>query len=322
MNKHNDFYVYEWFNVDTKEVFYVGKGRGQRYKNVKQRNSYFINYHNKYKCDVRKVRNKLEENESFKLEIELIKKYKDIGQCKCNLSEGGEGSTFPEGSWNDLFRKLQYSHDVRNSMGDMDDEEEYDYKNLKLKSLEELTVLHQKYMNHIENKVWLRSEKEDLQRSGYLEECLTDFEFKIENEEITMLSDILSKDIATKNKEFRKFLKYKKEIDFICCDFDIDKFLSLMINNVDYYGLLVKVVMNTLLVLKKIGNNPFKTIFINIKSYNIKSNDLNIKFNTSDDKTLRRVKIDLYDIVWGILIFKDKALFQIINDEIFSAPFI
>lgn len=28
----NDFYVYEWFIVDTGEIFYVGKGRGDRFK--------------------------------------------------------------------------------------------------------------------------------------------------------------------------------------------------------------------------------------------------------------------------------------------------
>lgn len=26
------FYVYEWYNIDTNEVFYVGKGCGNRYK--------------------------------------------------------------------------------------------------------------------------------------------------------------------------------------------------------------------------------------------------------------------------------------------------
>ena len=26
------FYVYEWYNINTKEVFYVGKGSGKRYK--------------------------------------------------------------------------------------------------------------------------------------------------------------------------------------------------------------------------------------------------------------------------------------------------
>ncbi len=32
-----DFYVYEWFLKDTKEIFYVGKGRGNRYKEFHER---------------------------------------------------------------------------------------------------------------------------------------------------------------------------------------------------------------------------------------------------------------------------------------------
>ena len=104
----NDFYIYEWYNIDTNEVFYVGKGRKNRYKNTTQRNKYFKNYYNKYKCNVRKVKVNLEENEAFNFEIELIAKYREVGQAKCNLTDGGEGSTFPKGSWNDMFRKLQY----------------------------------------------------------------------------------------------------------------------------------------------------------------------------------------------------------------------
>lgn len=31
------FYIYEWFNVDTNEVFYVGKGVYNRYKVKKKK---------------------------------------------------------------------------------------------------------------------------------------------------------------------------------------------------------------------------------------------------------------------------------------------
>lgn len=112
-NKNNIFYVYEWFNEDTGEVFYVGKGKNKRYKDVKIRNQYFKNYYNKYNCNVRKVHQGLSEKDAFNIEIEFIKKYRDIGQCKCNIANGGEGSTYEEGSWNYLFRSLQYSHDIK-----------------------------------------------------------------------------------------------------------------------------------------------------------------------------------------------------------------
>lgn len=39
--KMNDYYVYEWFIEDSGEVFYVGKGRKQRYKTLKGRNKKF-----------------------------------------------------------------------------------------------------------------------------------------------------------------------------------------------------------------------------------------------------------------------------------------
>ena len=37
----NEAYVYEWYNVDTNEVFYVGKGRNNRMHSMKNRNQYF-----------------------------------------------------------------------------------------------------------------------------------------------------------------------------------------------------------------------------------------------------------------------------------------
>lgn len=32
------YYVYEWYNVDTGEILYVGKGKGYRYKVTHGRN--------------------------------------------------------------------------------------------------------------------------------------------------------------------------------------------------------------------------------------------------------------------------------------------
>lgn len=88
------FYVYEWFNVDTDEVFYVGKGKGVRYKTIKGRNSYFSNYYGKYSCDVRKIKEKLSEDEAYDLEEKMISHYKEIGQCKCNFHKGGSGGRY------------------------------------------------------------------------------------------------------------------------------------------------------------------------------------------------------------------------------------
>lgn len=51
--KNKRFYVYEWFIVDTFEIFYVGKGTGNRRFETHNRNKYFMNIYNKYNCAVR-----------------------------------------------------------------------------------------------------------------------------------------------------------------------------------------------------------------------------------------------------------------------------
>ena len=50
------FYVYEWYNVDTDEVFYVGKGTGNRYKQTSKRNKKFQQYYENHECAVRIVK--------------------------------------------------------------------------------------------------------------------------------------------------------------------------------------------------------------------------------------------------------------------------
>jgi len=105
---NNEFYVYEWFNKDTGEVFYVGKGKKNRYKTVKNRNQYFTNYYNKHEneCDVRKVFKNLTEESAYAKEIELIAKYRKLNMCKCNLDSGGLGGNeriFPSDAYKTLY---------------------------------------------------------------------------------------------------------------------------------------------------------------------------------------------------------------------------
>ena len=90
----NEYYVYEWFIVDTNEVFYVGKGKGNRYKEHKRRNKFFIDMYSTHKCDVRKIYENLSEEDAFKKEKELIAYYrKNTNYRLSNVCDGGEGSS-------------------------------------------------------------------------------------------------------------------------------------------------------------------------------------------------------------------------------------
>ena len=44
------FYVYKWFNTETNEVFYIGKGCNDRYKETYHRNKKFLEYYNNNSC--------------------------------------------------------------------------------------------------------------------------------------------------------------------------------------------------------------------------------------------------------------------------------
>ncbi len=97
-NVHKDFYVYEYYIVNTDEVFYIGKGRQNRYRELHNRNKYFNNIMAKYTCDVRIVESGLTNKEACLKEKEFIKKRWSKGQARCNLTAGGTG--FSEGKLN------------------------------------------------------------------------------------------------------------------------------------------------------------------------------------------------------------------------------
>jgi hypothetical protein len=331
----SDFYIYEWFNVDTGEVFYVGKGRKDRYRNILQRNQYFKNYYNKYKCDVRKVQFGLSEDEAFELEIALIEEYRQLGQCKCNLADGGEGCTFPEGTWNDMFRKLQYLHDIKGAMDNMPNEDDYDPKNLKNNSLDELHNLYNKYIEYQEGIKTFNSLVFDkhgnindgwehiTEKCGVIRltgECM--MELAYQSEEVSMLTQLMAENVARKYKQFKEFLNYKTEFDFECHRINTDKFLELILSDSEYLKELMNCIVNNIELLKIMGNTDRFSLHIKVKSYSLKGRFIHIKCNTVDDKSAKRVKLDLYDIVWGILMFKNKVMYQLIYQEIFSAPFI
>lgn len=85
------FYVYEWYNTNTNEIFYVGKGSKQRYKDKTHRNQLFLDYVKNNEVDSRIVKYFDDEEESFAFEKELMEKYLEKGECICNVASGGYG---------------------------------------------------------------------------------------------------------------------------------------------------------------------------------------------------------------------------------------
>lgn len=127
------FYVYKWFNVDNKEIFYIGKGCRNRYKQIHKRNKLFKEYYNSHNCNVEIIEYFEKEQDAFKKENELILYYKSIGQCSCNLDNGGIGGC--NFSWNEDMKKYMSEY---NPMKDKNQRERMSKNNpMKNKELSE-----------------------------------------------------------------------------------------------------------------------------------------------------------------------------------------
>lgn len=97
------YYIYEHVRLDTKEVFYVGKGTDEgnlifERSKATERNKWWRNITNKTEYEINIVDKFKTEEEAFQKEKELIKKYgrKDLGLgTLVNLTDGGEGMENP-----------------------------------------------------------------------------------------------------------------------------------------------------------------------------------------------------------------------------------
>ncbi len=67
-SSYSDFYVYEWFIKETGEIFYVGKGRGDRYKEYHERAYEAEKIRKQYDTDVKFVAQNLSEEEALEIE--------------------------------------------------------------------------------------------------------------------------------------------------------------------------------------------------------------------------------------------------------------
>lgn len=102
------FYVYEWFIIQTLEIFYVGKGVNMRRFEIHNRSKYFKNIYNKYDCAVRLVHQSLTNEQACELEKDRIAELKVIGQARCNFTNGGTG--FSTGDLNPTKKNPHYGN--------------------------------------------------------------------------------------------------------------------------------------------------------------------------------------------------------------------
>lgn len=101
----NEFYVYEWYIENTGEVFYIGKGKNDRFLEVKRRNKMFKDIYRTHNCSVRKIQENLTEQEAFKLEMKTIAYYKENTKYRlANQTNGGNGGN---------TRKFYNKHQLR-----------------------------------------------------------------------------------------------------------------------------------------------------------------------------------------------------------------
>ena len=90
---NNKYYVYAHINITTNEVFYIGKGFGDRCNSLLGRSKYWHRIVNKYGYDVIIIQESLSNEEALEIEIYWIKRInrKINGGSLINMTDGGDG---------------------------------------------------------------------------------------------------------------------------------------------------------------------------------------------------------------------------------------
>ena len=146
-------------------------------------------------------------------------------------------------------------------------------------------------------------------------------ELDYQNSEISMLANLFAESTAKQHKEFKEYLSYKTEMDFICHKINTDKFLKIILDNKDFFEEFIKITNLNLKVLQFIYANNKKEFHPSNLEYKIGNKNITCSFNSSvGDKKKCRVKVNYMDIVWGLLMWKHKPIYQLIHEEILVAP--
>lgn len=106
------YYVYVWRTKYNNEVFYVGKGSGNRWNSMKDRNSHFKNIRKKYECECEIIKRFYNEEDAYNYELELGTYYKSIGQARACHVLGNINRYFDE----ETLRKMHKTTFKKNSV--------------------------------------------------------------------------------------------------------------------------------------------------------------------------------------------------------------
>jgi len=87
------YYVYQHSKADNNQVFYIGKGKGKRFKENRKRNDFWHRVVNKHGYIPKIIVNNLDEELAFLCEVEVIDLYKRLGFQLVNATNGGEGAS-------------------------------------------------------------------------------------------------------------------------------------------------------------------------------------------------------------------------------------
>lgn len=169
MDNERLYYVYIWYFTETNEVFYVGKGKGGRYKQVSGRNKFFTDMYTSHNCNVKKIYENLTEAEAFQKEQETIKWYKENTNFRLtNQTDGGEGSTgwiAPEEfkkKQSDIHKAQWQDEEFKARMIEIRTDENGPYKSKEFR--EKISQLVQGENNPNYNHCWTEEMKESLRQ--------------------------------------------------------------------------------------------------------------------------------------------------------------
>lgn len=99
------YYIYAHSIPASKEIFYIGKGCGNRKDFRSNRSEFWKRTVSKYGLEVSLLAENLSEKAAYKKERQLITAYKKIGLCRVNMSLGGDGVKVKKRWWGDKISK-------------------------------------------------------------------------------------------------------------------------------------------------------------------------------------------------------------------------